>query len=127
MDTETPAYKQFQQYKSLGQQICQEMLVAIRKTGFSETDFNGAPEFEQAVFSLTKDPYTADENLTGFWYDKHKQRIGQIQFNSDGSFYAEYDIVKPHPTKQQWFVEAMSAWGKSGNIKTEAKLLPAAQ
>jgi hypothetical protein len=49
--------------------------------------------------------------------------IGQIQFNSDGSFYAEYDVVQPHPSKKQFFVEAINAWGHENNIKTEAKLL----
>ena len=116
---------QCEQYNLLGQLICREMLAAIKKIGFLETDITDIPEFEKAEFSLTKDPYTADENLTGYWYDKQQQKIGNIQFNSDGSFYAEYDIVKPHPTKEQWFVEGMSAWGKKGHIKTEAKLLAA--
>ncbi|OQK15950.1 hypothetical protein AU255_14735 [Methyloprofundus sedimenti] len=116
---------QFKKYQALGNQICQEMLGAIFKLGFSFDDIAGCLVFDGAQFSLTKDPYTAEENLTGCWYDAHKQRIGQIQFNSDASFYAEYDIVKPHPTSKQWFVEAMSAWGNADGIKTEAKLLPA--
>ena len=118
---------QFEQHKLLGIEICQEMLRAILKIGFSETEIGAIPEFERAEFTLIKDPFTADENLTGYWYDKNKQRIGNIQFLSDGSFYAEYDIVKPHPSKKQWFVEAVSAWGKPGQIKTEAKLLSALQ
>jgi len=116
---------QFEQHKLLGAQICQAMLKAIIKIGFSENEIGMLPEFEKAEFTLIKDPYTADENLVGYWYDQHKQRVGNIQFLSDGSFYAEYDIVKPHPTKKQWFVEAVSAWGKGGHIKTEPKLLPA--
>ena len=59
----------------------------------------------------------------GYWYNDKKQRVGQIQFNSDGSFYAEYDVVQPHPSKKQFFVEAIIAWGRDDNIKTEAKLL----
>ncbi|MGR9116024.1 MAG: hypothetical protein ACU85E_09680 [Gammaproteobacteria bacterium] len=118
---------QLERHESLGRQICQEMLQAILKIGFTESEIDAIPDFAHAEFSLVKDPYTASENLTGCWYDKNKQRIGNIQFLSDGSFYAEYDVVKPHPTKKQWFVEAMSAWGKNGQIKTEAKLLPALQ
>ena len=51
-------------------------------------------------------------------------RIGRLQFNSDGTFYAEYDVVKNHPTKPKWFIEGITAWGKVDNIKAEAKLLP---
>lgn len=118
---------QFERHKLLGTQICLEMLKAINKIGFPDGEIGVVPEFEKAEFTLVKDPYTSDENLVGYWYDHHKQRIGNIQFLSDGSFYAEYDIVKPHPTKKQWFVEAINAWGKSGHIKTEPKLLPALQ
>ncbi len=68
--------------------------------------------------------YTGEHNLTGYWYDAaQKQRIGRLQFNSDGSFYAEYDVVKPHPTKPRRFVEGVTAWGKGGQIKSEPKLL----
>jgi hypothetical protein len=66
--------------------------------------------------------------LTGYWYNKRNkqriERIGRLQFNSDGSFYAEYDVIKPHPQKVEWFVEAVTAWGKDDVIKTEARLLP---
>lgn len=124
MDTQALIQFQFEQHKQLGVLICQEMLLAIKKLGFSAGEIKRVPVFDNAEFSLTKDPYTTEENLTGYWFDSNKQRIGEIQFNSDGSFYAEYDIVKPHPFKKQWFVEAMTAWGREQAVKTEAKLLP---
>lgn len=110
--------------KDYGTHVCQTMIEAIAKLGFKDGIVTDVPDFNQAIFSLTTDPFTTDDNLTGIWYDHNKQRVGQIQFNSDGSFYAEYDIVQPHPTKKQWFVEGMSAWGNRELIKTEAKLLP---
>ena len=69
------------------------------------------------------DPYTQHQDLVGFWYGQDKRRVGQIQFHGDGSFYAEYDVVQPHPSKRHYFVEAINAWGRDGNIKTEARLL----
>ncbi len=116
---------QFEQHKLKGKQICQEMIQAIKNLGFSETEIDRIPDYEKAEFSLIKDPYTLEENLAGYWYDQNQHRIGNIQFLSDGSFYAEFDIIKPHPTRKKWFVEAVSAWGKGGHIKTEPKLLPA--
>ncbi len=124
MSTHVLLKNQLDNHRLLGKLICQEMWLAMSKIGFQETDVDDIPDFEKAEFRLVKDPYTADENLAGLWYDKYKQRIGNIQFNSDGSFYAEYDIVRPHPSKKKYFVEAMSAWGSNGHIKTEAKLLP---
>lgn len=106
-----------------GQAICQKISENIAKLGFSvKTDIK-LPAFEAAEFSLVTDPFTQSQDLVGYWYNAGKQRIGQIKFHGDGSFYAEYDVVQPHPSKKQWFVEAINAWGRQDNIKTEVKLL----
>ncbi|MGR9101183.1 MAG: hypothetical protein ACU826_11515 [Gammaproteobacteria bacterium] len=127
MNTRVLIEHQLARHRLLGIEVCREMSRAIRKLGFPEEECIETPDFASAEFSLIKDPYTADENLNGIWYDKNHRRIGNIQFLSDGSFYAEYDIVKPHPTRSQWFVEGVNAWGRGGHIKTEAKLLPTVQ
>lgn len=127
MSDVSPLHEQYEMHKALGQQICELMISEIHKIGFLENEISQKPAFDDARFCLNKDPFTMDENLTGDWFDLEQQRIGKIQFLSDGSFYAEYDIVKPHPSKKQWFVEAVTAWGKEGQIKTEAKLLPIAE
>ncbi len=111
-------------YQLRGEEICSKMIEAIQNLGFGDTDIERLPVYSAADFNLIKDPYTAEFNLVGVWLDSHKHQIGNIQFLGNGSFYAEYDVVKQHPKKSQWFVEAMTAWGKDGKIKTEAKLLP---
>ncbi|MGY6274767.1 hypothetical protein [Methylomonas sp. MgM2] len=113
--------------REFGNAICQRIGENIAKLGFPlETDIK-IPDFDSAEFSLVVDPFTQSEDLVGYWYDAGKQRIGQIKFHGDGSFYAEYDVVKPHPSKKHFFVEAINAWGKQDNIKTEAKLLDVPQ
>ena len=109
--------------RCFGQEVCLRMGENIAKLGFAEPNGITLPVFEAAEFSLVTDPFTQSQDLVGYWYNAGKQRIGQIKFHGDGSFYAEYDVVKPHPTKKQWFVEAINAWGQQNNIKTEAKLL----
>jgi hypothetical protein len=112
----------------LAECACQRLCEEINKLGFAATDIQHYPRYDDARFELVKDPYTGGFNLSGYWFDSVKnQRLGRLQFNSDGSFYAEYDIIKPHPSKRQWFVEGVSAWGKADNIKAEAKLLPLVQ
>ncbi|MGR8929841.1 MAG: hypothetical protein ACU836_04305 [Gammaproteobacteria bacterium] len=113
--------------RAFGKAVCQRISENIAKLGFQlQTDIT-LPKFEAAEFSLVVDPFTQSEDLVGYWYNAGKQRIGQIKFHGDGSFYAEYDVVKPHPSKKQFFVEAINAWGKQDNIKTEAKLLDVPQ
>jgi len=110
--------------RPLGEDVCQRLTEEINKIGFGSGEIRSYPIYDAADFSLVKDPYTGTHNLNAYWYDEtKKQRIGSLQFNSDGTFYAEYDVVKGHPGKLQWFVEGVTAWGKADNIKAEAKLL----
>lgn len=109
--------------RPFGQTICQHIGDNIVKLGFSPQTGIAAPDFAAAEFSLVTDPFTQSQDLVGYWYNAGKQRIGQIKFHGDGSFYAEFDVVQPHPSKKRYFVEAINAWGRQDNIKTEAKLL----
>ncbi len=112
----------------LAECACQRLCEEINKLGFAAADIQHYPRYDEASFELVKDPYTGEHNLTGYWYDDFKkQRLGRLQFNSDGSFYAEFDVVKPHPSKTKWFVEGVTAWGQVDNMKAEAKLLPLPQ
>lgn len=111
------------QRSAFGEAICNRMTECIGKLGFTGPSAVKPPIYQDAQFSLVTDPFTQSQDLVGFWYDAKQQRIGQIRFHGDGSFYAEYDIVKPHPVKKTFFVEAINAWGNEDNIKTEPKLL----
>jgi hypothetical protein len=111
--------------RQLAECVCQRLSEEIIKLGFAEAEIKHYPNYDDASYELIKDPYTGEHNLTCYWYNEaKKQRIGRLQFNSDGTFYAEYDVVKPHPTNIRRFVEGVTAWGKAENIKAEAKLLP---
>ncbi|WP_027147670.1 hypothetical protein [Methylobacter tundripaludum] len=110
--------------RPLAECVCQRLTEEINELGFTEADIRHYPRYDDADFVLIKDPYAGADNLACYWYDEpKKQRIGRLQFNSDGTFYAEYDVVKPHPTKTRRFVEGVTAWGKAEQIKSEAKLL----
>lgn len=109
--------------RDFGMAVCRRIAENIAKLGFPTQTSVSPPDFEAAEFSLVIDPFTQSQDLVGYWYNQTKQRIGQIKFHGDGSFYAEYDVVRPHPSKKQFFVEAINAWGQQDNIKTEAKLL----
>ncbi|MGZ5008427.1 MAG: hypothetical protein ACXWE9_11240 [Methylobacter sp.] len=110
--------------RPLAESVCQRLVEEIRELGFTDADIAHYPCYDDADFELIKDPYAGEDNLACYWYDEpKKQRIGRLQFNSDGTFYAEYDVVKPHPTKASRFVEGVTAWGKAEQIKSEPKLL----
>jgi hypothetical protein len=81
-------------------------------------------DFASARFELIRDPFDGGESLKAVWPDARGYPRGFILFYPDGGFYAEHDVVRAHPSQAQWFIEAMTAWGRAGKIKAEARLLP---
>lgn len=115
--------QQIDDRRDFGRQVCQCIAENIVKLGFTLRSPIVPPSFDGAEFALVVDPYSQSQDLVGYWYGPGRMRIGQIKFHGDGSFYAEYDVAQPHPKKPGMFVEAINAWGRDRQIKTEAKLL----
>jgi hypothetical protein len=115
--------ERYQSVQQLADEILSQMSREVSTLGF-EGDEVKLRTADEAAYGLEQDPSNAQFSLVGYWMDSQCNRQGCLLFHPDGSFYVEQDIVRPHPNKKQWFVEAINAWGKGGNIKVEAKLLP---
>lgn len=107
------------QHNLQGQAICTAMIAALEKIGFK----NPSISFEALDFFLAKDPFNGSVSLQGNWRNPKGYSTGSLIFYPEGNFYAEYEVIKPHPKKKQFVVEAITAWGKGDEIKTEARLL----
>jgi hypothetical protein len=112
------------QLRPLGEQVCAALETEYRKLGFTSEQDLGV-KFDALVFALKRDPFSQQDSVEGTWLDQQRQRLGTLIFHADGTFFAEYDVVKPHPSKSRWFVEAVTAWGQGSEVKCEARLLPA--
>lgn len=77
-----------------------------------------------AVYRLDRDPYSGEQTLVGEWRDGRGIKHGELLFHADGSFMVEQDIGQVHPSRPNRFIEAVSAWGRGEDIKSEARLLP---
>lgn len=110
--------------RPLGEQVCAALESEYHKMGFAD-ETNFGVDFDALVFALKRDPFSQLDSVEGIWLDGQRQRQGSLVFHADGTFFAEFDVVKPHPVKNQWFVEAVTAWGRGDDVKCEARLLPA--
>jgi hypothetical protein len=70
------------------------------------------------------DPANGKPGYEGVWRNELNERVGKLIINSDGSYFAEYDLCVMHPLKSAWFIEALTAWGREGAVKAEPRLLP---
>lgn len=108
--------------RDLGIKICDALNAEIIKLGFA-ADGDDNIRFDQLSFNLSRDSFADHNTLEGIWTGLKNNRLGSIVLHGDGSFYAEYDVIQPHPTNKRWFVESVEAWGNESTIKTELKLL----
>src|SRR5512142_657394 len=67
------------------------------------------PEYEAAKFTLEHDQYNGQQTLMASFYPTPNNRAGVLLFHSDGSCFAEYQIMRPHPSKTLWFIESVQA------------------
>jgi hypothetical protein len=105
------------------EEIVRRLRHEVVQLGFDPTEIRITSP-QQAKYRLERDPSNGAYGLVGDWLDDRGMKIGSLLFYPDGSFYVEHDVIKPHPTKRRWFVEAVNAWGKDAEIKAEARLLP---
>lgn len=76
--------------------------------------------WEQAQFSLVKDPFSGEVSITARWAGDGR---GTLSLRPGGWIYGELDVCKPHPTKTGQFIEAVVAWGHVDKLKMEMRLL----
>lgn len=79
---------------------------------------------EDATIVQVIDPANGLPGYEGTWRNHLNERVGRLVFNSDGSYYAEYDLVCRHPRDPRFFVEAVTVWGRGGKISGEPRLIP---
>ena len=114
--------QRMQEVRAVGESVCDALRHQVSKIGLPDDCID--PDISRAEYSLSRDPASGEDALIGIWRDLKGRKQGEILFHADGSFFAEYDVISAHPKKKQWFVEAVTAWGRDNNIKAEPKLLP---
>lgn len=77
-----------------------------------------------ASYRLERDPASGEYSLLGEWRDQRGQKLGSLVFHADGTFFVEYDVIRRHPRRPGWFVEAVNAWGRGEEIRAEPRLMP---
>lgn len=109
--------------EQLADRVFDQLYREVLKLGFTDQEV-ALRRPEDADYRLERDPSTSEYSLVGDWSSEQGVKLGTLLFHADGSFFVEQDVVRPHPRRSGWFVEAVNAWGKGNEIKAEARLLP---
>jgi hypothetical protein len=101
-------------------------LIAALKEAIAKLNLPGEviaiPSFEAARFTLEHDLYNGERTLRAAFFPSQYYCIGFLLFHSDGSSFAEYHVMRPHPTHPSLFIEAVEAWVRDGKIQTDTRL-----
>jgi hypothetical protein len=113
----------FFKIEQLADKVFEQLCHEVSKLGFTSEDVP-LKRPQEAAYRLERDPSTSEYSLVGDWLSEQGLKLGTLLFHADGSFFVEQDVVKPHPKRSGWFVEAVNAWGRGNDIRAEARLLP---
>jgi hypothetical protein len=102
------------------------LLLAALQEKVDKLDLHGdaivLPLFESAKCTLEYDLYNGQQTLVIAFYPSQFYRAGYLLFHSDGSCFAEYHVMLLHPIYPGMFIEAVEAWVRDGEIKTDMRL-----
>lgn len=115
--------QRFEQIAPLLEQLWQELERCLQSNGIQQPlRVAGQPATHK---ELREDPFDHSHSLYIEWRDAGGQYLGNVLVHGNDQLFAEFDVLQPHPTRAQWFVEAATAWGRSGALKSELRLLSA--
>ena len=106
--------------------IALRVVGALRQEAERFTAVGATPRIDLSAIQFTRviDPGNQLPGYEGVWRNARNDRCGALTFNSDNSFFAEYDLFCPHPRDTRWFVEMVTAWGRDQDVRCEVKLIP---
>ncbi|MFA6972592.1 MAG: hypothetical protein WC208_14510 [Gallionella sp.] len=106
--------------------MAERIVVALTDEAARFTVTGSAPQIMLAAVNFTRviDPGNQLPGFEGVWRNARRERCGCLTFNSDGSFYAEYDLFCPHPYDARWFIEMVTAWGRADSVRVEVQMIP---
>lgn len=80
-----------------------------------------AADCTRAVFALQSDPFSGERALLARWEQDHLR--ASLSIREDGFLYGEWDVLSPHPTRTDQWIEMVVAWGKPPRLKSEPRLI----
>jgi hypothetical protein len=113
------------EYGARAERMCSRIVEELTALNITSDHTFVTPSVAALQFEEIKDRSSGEAAHCGRWLGTGGYKIGEITLHADGSFYGEYDVVRPHPHKNNWFIEAIVVWGRGDIIKAEARLLPA--
>ncbi len=103
---------------TVGVAICTALREQAARLGLSLGD---EPLWAQASFEQTLDRFSQEVSLVAVW--RGQARDGSVIFFPDGRIFAEYQVLLPHPQRDDAYVEAVQVWGRAEKLRGDAVIV----
>lgn len=104
-------------------EICRALAASLQRAGIDQDLVLAGTPCTHA--ELREDRFDHSLALYAEWRGPTGGYQGSILVYGDGLAYAEFDLLQAHPHKPHLVIEAATAWGRAGALKSELRLLPA--
>ena len=95
-----------------GEAVCSALRGQVEKLGLSIGD---EPVWADASFAEAIDPFSQEVSVVATW--RGKARFGKATFFPDGRIFAEYQVLLPHPAREDSYVESVQIWGRPEKLR----------
>jgi hypothetical protein len=102
-----------------GLAVCLALRRQVEKLGLS---IGEEPVWSEAGFSEQADPYSGEISVIATW--RGKQRYGTATFFPDGRVFADYQVLLPHPTREDSYIESVQVWGRPEQLRGDPVIAP---
>lgn len=103
--------------------ICESLQHEVTRHGLPMLQISAS----DASYSVERDPCDQREVTVGIWRNAQGYQCGEVRISEDGNLYAEHDVLQTLPTRPDFFVEAVTAWGQPSALKCELRLIAVPQ
>lgn len=100
-----PSLNEVSAMAAQGEAVCDALRRQVEKLGLSIGD---EPVWAEASFTEETDPFSREVSLVALW--RGKARFGKATFFPDGRIFAEYQVLLPHPEKDDHYVDSVQIW-----------------
>lgn len=98
-----------------GEAVCAALRGQVEKLGLS---IGVEPIWSEATFEEAVDPFSQEISVVAYW--RGQARFGKATFFPDGRIFAEYQVLLPHPTIADSYVDSVQIWGRPQQLRGEA-------
>ncbi|MBT0960546.1 hypothetical protein [Denitromonas iodatirespirans] len=104
--------------EAFGRAVCSALRAQAAKIGIC---LGNEPTWPATTSETREDPFSRAPAVVVTW--RGGPRFGTATFFADGRVFADYQVLAAHPTRPDYYVEAVQVWGSADALRGDAVIV----